>query len=126
MLCAGDDFTMFHPVTRNVCVEPVQVVPAGFGTTIDDSEGARFRVALGKHQFAADTIFELPLALDYKHFGAMPRHVDREGCTAQAAAGDGQIVSCRHVISFWGILESTKFRRERTSNNFQGDRDQVW
>jgi hypothetical protein len=89
MLRAGDDFAMFYPVTRNVSVDPVEVVPTGFGETIGDSKGPNLRVAPGKHQLAADAVLELPLVLDDENPGALLGHAFGQGRAAQAAACDG-------------------------------------
>src|SRR5208337_4060918 len=103
MLCAGDKFAMFYPVTRNVRVDPVEMVPSGFGQAVGHAEGLSFGVAPGHHHLAADAILELPLMLDDENLRALFRHVFSQGCAAQAAAGDGHIVRCRHAQPSGGI-----------------------
>ena len=97
MLCAGNKFAMFYPVAHDIRVDPVEVVPSGSGQAIGDSEGLHFRVAPRQHHLAAHAVLELPLVLDDQNFGAVFRHVFGQGCAAQAAAGDGHIVCCRHA-----------------------------
>jgi hypothetical protein len=94
---------MFYPVTRNICVDPVEVVAAGFRKTIGDSEGLNFSVAPGQYHLAADAILELPLVLDDENLGALFRDVFGQCCTAKAATCDGNIVRCRHAFSSRGI-----------------------
>jgi hypothetical protein len=94
---------MGHKVARYIRIHQAYLVPSGFGEASRDSQGPNLRMAPRKHHFAADTILELPFALDHEHFGTPLRHVDSQSCPAEAAAGDGQIVRCRHAFSSQGI-----------------------
>jgi hypothetical protein len=85
---------MVHSIGYGIRVDPVDIAPASVGDGCGNSQGVRFRIAPGKHQFAADAVFELPLALDDQDACATLGHILGKGCATHAAAGYGQIIGC--------------------------------
>jgi hypothetical protein len=75
----------------------MDLVAAGIGESWSDSQRVCFSIAPRTYEFAADAVFELPLAVDDQNACAAFGHVFGERSATNAAAGDGQIIGCGHA-----------------------------
>ena len=90
----GNDFSTGYSIGDHIGVYPVDLVAAGIGESCGDSKGVGFSISPCKHEFTANAIFELLLALDDQDACAAFGHVFGESCATHATAGDGQIIGC--------------------------------